>query len=239
MTTAAWPTGRTSSPLDVVALQYTNRMRLFGVPAIILSAVVVLSVLIGVAILRSGGSLGDMAENGGVAYGIVGYMVALGVQNVTATFPFALALGTTRGRFVAGNLLTTAAIAVTVTAGVVVLLGLEVATGGWFIGAHVVRVDVLDDGSALGMLRLALGIATAVSVGSLFGAAWTRFGPIGPSLLGIGVALVVAIGLLLFLPQLIVLAHSFQLWWLAVAAGVAIAVSIVGQYLLLRGASVR
>ena len=229
-----------ASPRDVVALQYSNRNRMLGVPLYILGGVVLLTVAISLAVLRAGGDLDDADFNASVLYSVLGYTVAIGVQNVSSSFPFALALGSTRRTFVLGNLLTSAAQAVLVAAAAVVLLGIEVVTHGWFIGARALSPVLLGGGNPvlLGGVML-LAPLTALSVGGVFGSSYVRFGARGPLLVGVGIGVAVVLLLLLLVPRAAAVAAAFRPEWLAVGGSAVIGLSTIGQYLLLRRASVR
>jgi hypothetical protein len=231
---------RPATPTDVLRLQYGNPKRMIGVPVTILGAVVVLSIAISALILRAGGTLDDADFNASVLYSVLGYTVAIGVQNVSASFPFALALGSTRRAFVLGNLLTSLVQGLLVALVSVVLLGLELVTGGWFIGARAMSSVQLGSGNALvlaGVMLLAM--LCALSAGGVFGASWVRFGARGPLVLSLGIAAVVVGLLLLLVPQAPAIADAARPWWIAVAGAVVIGLAVVGQYLLLRRASVR
>jgi hypothetical protein len=224
----------------VIALQYANRNRTIGVPLYIIGAVVVLSVVIGVAVLRAGGDPRDGGFAAGFLYGVFGYTIALGVQNVSSSFPFALALGATRRAFVLGNLLVSAAQGLLVAVAAVALLGLETATNGWFIGTRVLASPELGGGDALvvGGIML-LEILTALSVGGVAGAAFVRYGARGPLLLAVAVSTVAVLLLLLLVPHAAAIAAAFRPWWPAAGCAVVIGVGTVGQYLFLRRASIR
>jgi hypothetical protein len=233
-------TARPASPADVVALQYGNPNRMIGVPLYILSAVILLSIAISVIILRSGGTLEGSDYNASVLYSVLGYTVAIGVQNVSTSFPFSLALGSTRRTFVLGNLITSLAQGLLVSIASVVLLGLELATGGWFIGAKVMSSVLLGAGNPLvlgGVMLLAM--LCALSAGGVFGAAWVRFGARGPLVLSLGITATVVLLLLLLLPQAPAIAAAAQPWWVAAAGAIEIGLAVVAQYLFLRRASVR
>jgi hypothetical protein len=240
MTAVARVGSRPASPGDVVALQYGNRNRMLGIPLYILGGVVLLSVAIGLTVLRAGGDLDHADFNASVLYSVLGYTVAIGVQNVASSFPFALALGSTRRTFVLGNLVTAAAQAILVAVAAVVLLGIETATHGWFIGARTLSPVPLGSGDPvlLGGVML-LATLTALSVGGVFGSSYVRFGARGPLVLSLGLAALAVVLLLLLVPQAAAIAATFRPWWLAVGGAVVIGLSAVGQYLLLRRASVR
>ena len=233
-------TTRPAAPADVVRLQYGNANRMIGVPLYILGAVVVLSVAISLVVLRAGGTLKDADFNASVLYSLLGYTVAIGVQNVTTTFPFALALGSTRRTFVLGNLMTSLVQAVLVAVASVVLLGLELVTGGWFLGVRAMAAAPLGDGNPAvlaGVMLLAM--LGALSAGGVFGASWVRFGARGPLVLSLGIAVVVVLLLIVLMPQAGAIAGAAQPWWIAVGGAVEIGLAVVGQYLLLHRASVR
>ena len=238
---AAMPApARPASPGDVVALQYGNAYRMLGVPLIILGAVVALTVAISVIVLRAGGDLGRADFNASVLYSVLGYTVAIGVQNVSSSFPFALALGSTRRTFVLGNLVTALAQSLLVAVLSVALLGVEVATRGWFIGASAFGSVLLGDGDPLVLGGVVFAtMLGALSVGGVFGASWIRFGARGPLALSLGAAVVVVLLLLLLLPQLVALAAAFRPWWIAAGIAALIGLATVGEYLFLRRASVR
>jgi hypothetical protein len=233
-------TARPASPADVLALQYVNPTRMVVVPLSIVLAVVVVMIAVSVVIARLGGDPAAADWNGALVWSITGYTIAIGVQVVATSFPLALALGTTRRTFVLGNLLTVGAQALLFTAAALVLLGLELATGGWFVGARVLADGSLGGGNGLLLaLIMGLGSLTALSIGGVFGAAHVRFGARGPLLLSLGLVLVLAAGLLVLLPALIAAAVGFEPWWLVVAAVVLVVVSLGGQYAFLRRAAVR
>ena len=120
--------------VKVARLQANKLDVTFLVPLYILAAVMVISALIVFAIQRGGGdpSSADYVEgarmNMGMVWSLPGFLVYLGVQAVSTTFPFALALGTTRRAFVAGtalaNLVQSAYIALVMLA----LLGIALET---------------------------------------------------------------------------------------------------------------
>ena len=84
-----------------------------------------------------------------------------------------------------------------------------------------------------------LGVLTLLSLGGVFGASWVRFGARGPQLIAVGIAIVVIGALIAILPAMSDILAAFELWWLAILAGVITALSCVGTWLLLRTATVR
>jgi hypothetical protein len=240
MSTASPTVTRPGSPADVVVLQYANPTRPVTVPIGILLAVVVVMIAVTSAIVRSGGDAADIDFNGAILWSITGFVVSLGVQGVAVTFPFALALGSTRRTFVLGTLVTIVAQAASIAAASVALLGVELATGGWFVGARVLSDSTLGAGDPLRLAAVMfLTMLTALAVGGVFGASWVRFGAKGPLALGIAIALIVAAALLVLLPAIAAAAASYQPWWPVAGAVALIVMSTLGEYALLRRASVR
>lgn len=231
---------RPAGPLDVIALQYANPTRMVTIPLVILSAVVAVTSVVTALVVQGGGTAHDMESNGSVLWSTLGFIVAVGVQVVAVSFPLALALGSTRRTFTAGVLATAALEAALLTLAALVLLGLEVLTGGWFVGARVLGDATLGGGDPLALAAVMfLAVLTAIVAGGLFGAAWVRFGARGPLVLGVGIATAAVLALLVLAPSLESAARGFQGWWLAVAALVVVAVSTAGTLLLLRRAAVR
>ena len=95
---------------------------------------------------------------------------------------------------------------------------------------------ILGAGNPLQLAATAfLGTLLVLSVGGVLAAAWVRFGALGPTV--VSAAAVVALGLVAIL--LVPVLGAFQVWWLALAAVLVIAISVTGQYAFLRRASVR
>jgi hypothetical protein len=229
---------RPATPLDVIALQYANPTRMVTIPITILLGVVV--VTSGITLVLASGGGGVVESNGSVIWSLLGFVVAIGVQAVSVVFPLALALGSTRRTFTMGVLGTAVLEAVLLTVASLVLLGLELVTGGWFSGARVLRDATLGGGDpAVLVAVMALSALSAITAGALFGASWVRFGARGPLALGLGLAAVLVAAVLLLAPAFGALAQAFAPWWLAVAAAGVVVASTAGAHLLLRGASVR
>jgi hypothetical protein len=231
---------RPASPTDVMALQYAVPTRLLVIPLGILVGVVIVMSVVTALIVQGGGSAADLEYNGAVIWSLFGFIVALGVQAVSVSFPLALALGSTRRTFTLGTLASALGEALALTAAALLLLGLEALTGGWFVGAHVLSDATLGGGNPLVLVAVMVGgMLTALTVGGLYGAAWVRFGFIGPLGLGIATALLVLIVLITFLPAAALVVQALGVWTWALAGAVLIIVSVAGQYVLLRRATVR
>lgn len=235
-----------STITSAVKLHLNKRVDTFVIPLNITAVVVLISMVIALLFWRAGSTPGTQEwiqgsrANPGLAYGLAGFLVYLGVQAVASTFPFALTLGATRRAFVAGTLLWAVLTSAYLSAVFAVLMTLEIATDHWFVGFHVFDVHLLGAGELTRLLpTVFLATLTLLAVGAVFGAAWIRYGPRGPLLVGVGVAAVLVAGLAVAAPWVETILATFELWWLAVAAAVAIVTSAAGTWLLLRSASVR
>lgn len=229
-----------------VRLHLNKRVTTFLVPLNITALVALISVVVALLFWRSGNVPGttDWVQgsraNPGLAYGLVGFLAYLGVQSVATTFPFALTLGATRRSFVAGTLGWATITSAYLTAIFALLLTVELATGHWFVGFYIFDVYILGAGELTRLVPIVFFTALSMlSVGGVFGASWVRHGARGPQVLAAAVALVLIGGLAIVLPWGEQILAAFELWWLVVAALVAIAMSAAGTWLLLRSASVR
>lgn len=231
---------RPASPADVVRLQYAVPTRLVTIPLAILVAVVVVMSAVTAAIERGGGSSSDLDTNGAVIWSLFGFIASVGVQAVSVTFPLALALGSTRRTFTLGTLTSAAAESVLLAGAALVLLALETLTGGWFVGARVLGDATLGGGNPLVLVAVMFGSTlTALAVGGLYGASWVRFGSRGPLVLGIGTSIVAVLALLLLLAPIVQLVEALGAWSFVLAGAAMVVLSTLGEYLLLRSASVR
>lgn len=231
-----------ATAVDVLRLHFSQRKMLLTTPPAIMGIVFVITAIIAVIFWRIGSDPASVEwatnsrNNAAVMWALPGFFGWLGVQTVSLTFPFALSLGSTRRSFVAGTVLTHITLSLYVTAMLLVLLGIELATNHWFFGIYMADVYILGSGNPLQLAATAfLGTFVVLSVGGVMAAAWVRLGALGPTALA--AATVVALGLVVI--ALVPVFDQFQVWWLAVAAVLATTLSVAGQYLFLRTASVR
>lgn len=235
-----------SAVVSAVKLHLNQRRSTFVVPLSIAGMVAVISVLISLIFWRAGSQPGSTGwiqgsqSNPGIVYALVGFLIYLGVASVATTFPFALTLGATRRAFVVGTLLWDAITAAYIAVIFAVLNAIELATHHWFAGFYVFDIYVLGAGNTGRLLLIVfLGVLFSLTTGGVFAAAWVRFGARGPQFVAVGLILVLAIAAIIAVPDAAAIFAAFQLWWLAVAAGIAIVASSVGTWLLLRPAIVR
>lgn len=235
-----------SAVVSTVKLHLNRRTATFGVPLYIAAVVAIISVLISLVFWRAGslpgttGWIQGSRSNPGIVYGLVGLLIYLGVASVATTFPFALSLGATRRAFVTGTLLWNVITAAYVALVFAALNGIELATNHWFAGFYIFDLYVLGAGDPIRLVTVVfLGVLTCLTIGGVFAAAWVRFGTRGPQFIGLGLVIALAITAIIIVPDAAAIAANFRLWWLAVGAGVAIALSSIGTWLLLRPATVR
>ncbi|GAA2834670.1 hypothetical protein FB468_2415 [Leucobacter komagatae] len=232
--------------LKVTRLHMNKPGAMFGVPLQIVLVVLVVSALISLMLQRGGldPASAEYVEgarwNQGMIWSLPGFLVYYGVQAIATTYPFSLALGATRRAHVLGTALANIVLSLFIAAVMVVLLGLELATGHWFIHLYALDVYLLGSGNPL-VLFITMFLITfvATSVGGFFGAVWVRFGSKGPTVAALGLALVLVVLLLIFVPQLGEIIAAITRPLLAgVGVGIA-ALAIFGTWLSMRRASVR
>lgn len=231
---------------NVVSLHYVKRNVMLVTPPGVLLVVLVVTILVALVLQRVGLDTSDPSwadgarNNGGVVWGLVGFIGYLGVQSVATTFPFALALGATRRHFALGTLLSHVLQSCYVTAVATALLVIEKATGHWFVDAYAFDSHYLGAGRfEILVPTILLGTLTVLSLGGVFAASWVRHGSRGPLVIGAVAVLVVAVLLLALAPMLGTIVANFELWWLAVLAAGLVLLAVLGEYGFLRSASVR
>lgn len=232
--------------VKVTRLQMNKPDVTFVVPLMILGVVMVISIIVVLAILRSGGdpSTAEYVDgarmNMGMVWSLPGFLIYLGVQAVATTFPFAIALGATRWAFTAGTALANLVQSAYIALIMLVLLGLELVTNHWFIGLYVLDIYAFGSGNPLQLFLTAfIGTFGMLSLGGVFGAVWVRFGAKGPTVLGLAIGLVLAIAFLIAVPYFGEIFAAITGVTLTVA-GIGIALlAILGTWLCMRRTAVR
>lgn len=163
--------------VKVVRMQLVNRLTFVWVPLLVLGGAFFLTLAIW-AIVRNSGAEGPLVA--GAAQAPVWYFLVIGVQALTLTFPFSQAMSVTRRDFYLGTLLTALAASAMLGLTFVVIGVVEVATNGFGMEGHFVRVvGVWEDGIlpafafyvAVAMLAFVCGFASAL-VYKRFGMLW-------------------------------------------------------------------
>lgn len=235
-----------SAVISAVKLHLNRRRQVFLVPLWIAIVVGIISVIIALIFWRGGSQPGtaewiqSSQSNPGIVYALGGFLTYLGVISTSSTYSFALTLGSTRRAFVAGTFLYQALIAAYVAVVFLAFELIEVATDHWFVGFYAFDIYALGAGDPWRLLTIVfLGVFGFLAIGAVFAAAWVRFGVRGPQLLAIGLVVVVGLGIAIIVPDIASIIAAFQLWWLAIAAGVIIVLASLGTWLFLRSAVIR
>ncbi len=232
--------------IKVTRLHLNKPEIMFAVPLYIVGLVLVITMVIAFILQRAGmdpadPSYADGARgNMGMIWSLPGFLIYLGVQAVATTFPFALALGTTRRNYVAGTAIANLIQSAYITLVMAVLLGIELATGHWFFGAYALDNYGLGSGDVWVLIpTVFLGVFVSLSIGGVFGAVWVRFGSKGPTILALALALVLVTLLLILVPQFgEIIAGITRPRVALVAVGVAV-LALLGTWFCMRRTAVR
>lgn len=233
--------------LAVTRLHLIKRFLSFGVPLLILAFTLFISLAIAIIAARAGvdTSSSEWADGAGnnnisVLTSIIGFLVYLGVQATATTFPFALAMGTTRREFTAGTLLWAIIVSAIMAVATAVGLWLELLTDHWGVNAYMFDSTVLGGGNYLtAMLTMFLAVLGSLTVGGMFGAVWVRFGARGPVVIAVVLAVVLIIALLLCAPYFAEIFAAIRLGHVGIAVAVVILIAATVQVTMLRRATVR
>lgn len=235
-----------SAVISTVKLHLNRRRQVFLVPVWIGIIVGLISVIIALIFWRGGSQPGSTdwiqgsQSNPAIIYALGGFLTYLGVVSTSSHYPFALALGSTRRAFVAGTFLYQAVIAAYVAIVFLAFGVIEAATNHWFVGFYAFDIYALGAGDPWRLLTIVfLGVFLFLAIGSVFAAAWVRYGVRGPQLLAIGLIVVTGLVIAIIVPEFGAIITAFQLWWLAIAAGVIILLASLGTWLFLRAAIIR
>jgi len=184
--TAIAPAAGRGRILNVVRMQYVNRMTFVWIPLLILAAVFVFSTVIWLMIPYGGPkySAGQQA--------LIWYLLAVGIQSLTLTFPFSQAMSVTRREFFFGTYLTaaltSALLAVLTTVGGLI----ESATHGWGLNGWMFYTEWTWASGPLGAALSVFALAMLTFTAGFWGATiYKRFGGLGLTLV------IVAVGALL------------------------------------------
>lgn len=232
--------------LNVTRLHFNKPEVSLAVPLYIIGLVLVISWIIAAIIIRAGAEPGaasygdDMRNNLGMVWSLPGFLVYLGVQAVATTFPYALALGTTRRAYVTGTAIANLLLSVYITVILAALLAIELATGHWFFGAYALDNFAFGSGS-FGVLipTVFLGAFVSLSLGGAFGAVWVRFGSKGPTVLALALGLILVIALLILVPQFGEIIAAFTRPRAALGAVALAVIAVLGTWLCMRRTAVR
>ncbi|MDI2097633.1 hypothetical protein [Ruicaihuangia caeni] len=184
----------------VVRLHFVNFSTIVIVPWIVLFAIALLSVAVWAVVLSASPVIATAAPlalwSGAVFYLFV-YMSVVAVQAMSATFPFALGIGSTRRDYAVGTALAFTLLSAGYGLALTALSVAEEATGGWWLGGRMFATPGLTDGPLLERLVVFFtGLMLFFFVGAVFAAAWLRWRVYG--LVALGGALAALFVVLLF-----------------------------------------
>lgn len=133
--------------IKVARMQLINKWTFIGVPLLILASAFIVSMAIFWLVRRAEGTAEVMY--GGGAQAPMWYFLALGIQSLTMTFPFSLAMSVSRRTFYLGTV-ALFGISALVLSTFYYLMGLvEKATGGWWLNGRFFALEWVADNNWL------------------------------------------------------------------------------------------
>lgn len=191
-TAAAAPAARRqpSRTLSVLRLQLISTQSFVWVPAMILAAAAIVSVLIFAMIP------GDGVKVAGAANAPLWYFAAIGVQAMTLSFPFSQAMSVTRREFYLGTLLFGAVGAAMMATLFIILAGIEMLTDGYGVNGRVAHLDwIFEPGWVSAWLTYFAYTMLLFVVGFWMATIWKRFGTFAVVAVGVVVGLAVLLAI--------------------------------------------
>jgi len=131
--------------IKVARMQLINKATFIGIPLMILGASFLFTLSIWWLVRRNGG---DGELYGGGAQAPMWYFLALGIQALTVTFPFSMAMSISRRTFYLGTVALFSVCALILSVFYYLMGLLEVATGGWGTGGQFFALRWIADNSA-------------------------------------------------------------------------------------------
>jgi len=178
--------------INVARMQWINRATFVTIPLLILGAALLISLLIYWIIPVDG------PKYGGGAQAPLWYFLVIGIQALTLTFPFSLAMSVTRREFFFGSML--AALAVAFPISIVFVLGglIESATNGWWINGWMFHLPwVWEEGPFGAWLLFLAAPILFFTAGFCLATIYKRFGSVTLTLtlVGLGAVAVAALAI--------------------------------------------
>jgi len=205
--------------VNVARMQWINRATFVTVPLLILGSALLISLLIYWIIPVDG------PKYGGGAQAPLWYFLVIGIQSLTLTFPFSLAMSVTRREFFFGSML--AAVCVAFPLSVLFVVGglIESATGGWWIDGWMFYLPWIWEQGPFGAWLLFFALPVLFfTVGFCLATIYKRFGSVTLTLTLVGLgALAVAV---------LAVIRQFDAWasvgaWLAGFSAVGLALGLL------------
>lgn len=122
----------------IVRLHAVNPSIFFGIPWVILAFAWAVTMVVAVILRSSGVDPENMAEGFRYSWAVLApqwYLIVVGVQALSFTFPFALGFGATRRDFWLGTSAMFVLVSCEMAIAIATLVKIEIVTGGWGIGA--------------------------------------------------------------------------------------------------------
>jgi len=164
----------------VVRLNTVNKRVIVWTPALVMAFILAINIVIWI-IMTVTTKVADRPEtlagtqfSGGGVYIFV-FMLVVGVQIITATFPFALGLSVTRRDFFLGTSLTFVLLAAVDAVGFGLMSLIEQATGGWFLHGHLFTSIYFGSNAAERMIVVFFGLLFCFFLGALGGTLYMRW----------------------------------------------------------------
>lgn len=199
----------------IVRLNMVNKWTVIWVPALIMSFIWLVNWLIwwiiwGATAPADRADAMDGTQWSGAAFYMFVYMLVIGIQVITSTFPFALGYSVTRRDFALGSGLTFVLLSAGYAIGFTILSTIEEWTNGWGLGGHLFTSVYFGGEGFAGRLFIAFsGMLFFIAVGAFSAALFMRW-----RLNGILVAAAALVLLLVGASALVTLTES----WPAVGA---------------------
>ncbi|MGH3653334.1 hypothetical protein [Glutamicibacter sp.] len=132
--------------IKVARMQLINKATFIGIPLMILGASFLFTLAIWWLVRRNGG---DGGLYSGGAQAPMWYFLALGIQALTLTFPFSMAMSISRRTFYLGTVALFSVCALVLSVFYYLIGLLEVATGGWGMGGQFFALQWIADNNWL------------------------------------------------------------------------------------------
>ena len=128
--------------MKVARMQLINKATFIGIPLMILISAFLFTVAIWWLVRRSGG---DGVLYGGGAQAPMWYFLARGIQALTMTFPFSMAMSISRRTFYLGTLMLFSVCALVLSVFYYLMGLVETATGGWGLDGRFFALQWIAD----------------------------------------------------------------------------------------------
>ncbi|TDU23368.1 hypothetical protein [Arthrobacter sp. JUb115] len=132
--------------IKVARMQLINKATFIGIPLMILGASFLFTLAIWWLVRRNGS---DEGLYSGGAQAPMWYFLALGIQALTLTFPFSMAMSISRRTFYLGTVALFSVCALVLSVFYYLIGLLEVATGGWGMGGQFFALQWIADNNWL------------------------------------------------------------------------------------------